>query len=143
LPDTPNWATGLVVSWPALEMFSVRARVRLSQAQTARQRAQREELSQTIKSQVDAARVTLDASTRVAEKSPVALAAARMTEQQAQARYRAGLADVLAVAEAQRLLAQAESEDAVAHIAILRARLLLARAVGDLTPFLSAQAGGR
>jgi outer membrane protein TolC len=143
LPDTPNWAAGLVLSWPALEMFGVRARVRLAQAQTDLQSAQREELAQTIASQVDAARATLDAAVRVAQNTPVALAAARATEQQAQARYRAGLADVLAVAEAQRLLAQAESEDAVAHLAILRARLLVARALGDLTPFLAAAAEGR
>lgn len=146
LPDIPNWAAGLVVSWPLLELFSVRARVRLAQAQTAVQEAQREELAQTIQSQVDAARATLDAALRVAQNTPAALAAARATEQQAQARYRAGLYTVLEVAEAQRLLAQAESEDAVAHLAIQRARLLLFRAVGDLTPFLAPPdraAGGR
>lgn len=142
LPDTPNWAAGLVVSWPALELFSVRARVHLAEAQTARLQGQREELAQSIQGQLDAARAMLEAAVRVAEKSPIAVAAARTTEQQAQARYRAGLADVLAVAEAQRLLAQAESEDAVAHIAILRARLLLARATGDLAAFLGAHSGG-
>lgn len=139
LPDTPNWAAGLVVSWPALELFSVLARVRAARAQTALQESQREELAQVLQSQIDAARTTLDATTKVAQNTPIMLAAARATEQQAQARYRAGLATVLDVADAQRLLAQAEIEDATCRIAILRARLLLARALGDLSPFLAVQ----
>jgi outer membrane protein TolC len=146
LPDTPNWAAGLVVSWPLLELFGARARVRLAQVQTTVQMAQRDELLQAIQSQVDAARATLDAAMRVAQNTPAALAAARATEQQAQARYRAGLYTVLEVAEAQRLLAQVESEDAVARLAIQRARLLICRALGDLEPCLSPPAdttGGR
>ena len=58
-------------------------------------------------------------------------------ERQSDARYRSGLVPVVEVAETQRLLAQAETEDAVARLRIHRARLLLGRALGDLEPFLA------
>ena len=135
VPDAANWGAGLVVSWPALEAFSVRARVHAATAQRAFEIAQQEETTQAIKSQVDAAHATLDAALAVLQYTPMAQQAARATEQQALARYKAGLARVLDVADAQRLLAQAEAEDALARVGVLRARLLLSRALGDLSPF--------
>jgi len=137
VPDAANWGAGLVVSWPALDAFSVRARVHAATAQRAFVIAQQEETTQAIKSQVDAAHVTLDAALAVLQHTPMALQAARATEQQALARYKAGLARVLDVADAQRLLAQAEAEDALARVGVLRARLLLSRALGDLSPFFA------
>ncbi len=74
----------------------------------------------------------------VARNTPVQLEAARTTEQQARARYQAGLAGVIEVAEAQRLLAQAEAEDALARLGVWRALLARAVAAGDLQPFLAA-----
>lgn len=146
VPDAANWSAGLVVSWPALEAFSVRARVHAATAQRSFLLAQQEETTQAIKSQVDAAHATLDAALMVLQHTPMALQAARATEQQALARYKAGLARVLDVADAQRLLAQAEAEDALARVGVLRARLLLSRALGDLSPFFhamtSAKGGG-
>ena len=56
---------------------------------------------------------------------------------QARARYEAGLADVLEVAESERILRRAETEDAVARLGVWRARFALAAAEGDLTPVLS------
>jgi outer membrane protein TolC len=65
------------------------------------------------------------------------LEAARAAERQATARYRAGLASVIDVAEAQRLLTQAEIDDAVARLGVWDAMLILARSIGDLDPFLA------
>lgn len=138
LPDAPNWGVGLIASWSALESFAVRARVHAATAQKTLAEAQQQETAQAVKAQAAAAQATLDAAVRVLGHAPSALAAARATEQQALARYKAGLARVLDVADAQRLLAQTESEDALARIAVLRARLLLCRALGDLGPFLDA-----
>lgn len=138
VPDAPNWGVGLVASWSALESFSVAARVRAAAAQKALAEAQQEETAQAIKAQVEAAQAALSAAVLALQHTPSALDAARATEQQALARYKAGLARVLDVADAQRLLAQTESEDALARIAVLRARLLLCRALGDLEPFLDA-----
>ncbi len=66
------------------------------------------------------------------------LASARAAEQQATARYQAGLSTAVEVAEAQRLLAQAEAEDALARLGVWRALLGLAAAQGSLEPFLDA-----
>lgn len=136
VPDVPNWGAGLVLSWPVLEALGVRARVHAGAAQRDLAQAQREETAQSIKAQVDAARATLEAAVAVQQHTPVALEAARATEQQALARYKAGLARVLDVADAQRLLAQAEAEDGLARVGVLRARLLLSRALGDLGLFV-------
>jgi outer membrane protein TolC len=119
-----------------LELFSVRAKLRVENAQIDLAKARQSEVEQSVQTQVDSAREILIGARRVAENTPVALKAAQDAEKQATARYRAGLATVVEVAEAQRLLAQAEIDDAVARLNVRRAQLLLARALGDLTPFL-------
>jgi outer membrane protein TolC len=65
------------------------------------------------------------------------LEAARQSETQARARYDAGLADIVAAAEAQNLLAQAESQDRLARIDVWRALLGEAAARGDLDGFVA------
>jgi outer membrane protein TolC len=106
--------------------------------------ARRQEVEQAIQAQLDEARALLDAAYREAASTPVTLAAARATSDQANARYRAGLATGVEVAEAERLLAQAEIDDAAARLRVRRAELLLARAAGDLGPFLATvRPGGR
>ena len=72
----------------------------------------------------------------VAENIPVQLNAARVLEQQATARYKAGLATIVDVAEAQRLLVQAEIDDSLAGVSVWRALLAVRAAQGDLTPYL-------
>jgi hypothetical protein len=47
-----------------------------------------------------------------------------------------GLASISEVAETQRLLAQAEADDAVARLGVWRGLLATAQAYGDLAPFL-------
>lgn len=142
-PDTPNWAAGIVLTWPALELVATHARARAAKAQLDVARAQRSDVEQAVRAQIETAQKVLEASRRVALNTPIALDAARADESQATARYRAGLATVVEVAEAQRLLAQAEAEDAVARLNVRRAELLLARAVGDLGPFFAQVRSGR
>ena len=144
VPDTPNMVAGLVLTWPALDVIKTRARTRVESALVQQASAARDDVAQAIESQVRLARDTLAAARRVAVNTAVELAAARAAESQATARYRAGLTPVVEVAEAQRLLAQAESDDAAGRANIWRALLLLSRAVGDLSPFLGAiTRGGR
>jgi outer membrane protein TolC len=137
IPDTPNWAAGLCLTWSALETVAIRARSRAEAAKVKVAEARRSDVMQAVQSQIDSAKEVLTASRRIAENTPIALQAARDAERQATARYKSGLATVDAVAEAERLLQQAEIDDAVARLNVRRAELLLARAVGDLTPFLS------
>ena len=69
----------------------------------------------------------LEASRRVARNTPIQLEAARATEQQASARYKAGLTSIVEVAEAERILTQAEIDDALARLSVWRALLAIAR----------------
>ncbi len=62
--------------------------------------------------------------------------AAQETELRVRKRYEAELGTVVEVAEAQRLLAQAEVENALSRLSVWRARLLEAKAKGNLNPFL-------
>jgi outer membrane protein TolC len=143
VPDTPNWLTGIIVSWAALDVVAVRARARVEAAQVKVADARKREVLQLVQTQIDSARQILEAARKEAANTPIALAAARAAEAQATARYRAGLATVVEVAEAQRLLAQAEIDDAVARLNVHRAELLLARSIGDIGPFVDTVRGGR
>jgi outer membrane protein TolC len=78
----------------------------------------------------------MDGARRVAENTPVQLQAARVLEQQSRARYDAGLATIVEVADSQRLLLQAEVGDAVARLGVWRAMLADAAAKGDLSELL-------
>ena len=90
-----------------------------------------------VASQQQATAAMVDAARAVAANTPVQLAAARQSEAQASARYHAGLASIVEVAETQGLLAQAEYQDAAARIDVWRALLAEAIAHGDLVPFVS------
>jgi outer membrane protein TolC len=73
----------------------------------------------------------------VAVNTPVQLTAAQQSEAQARARYQAGLASILEVADAQSLLAQAEVQDQLARVDVWRALLAEAVAQGNLASFLT------
>jgi outer membrane protein TolC len=73
----------------------------------------------------------------VAANTPVQAAAARAATEQATARYQSGLGNIDAVAEAQRLLTQAEIDDALARLGVWRRLLGVATAAGDIQPFLA------
>ena len=91
----------------------------------------------TITGEQQTAAAYLQAARAIAANTPIQLAAARQSETQARARYDAGLATIVEVAEAQGLLAQAEVQDQLARIDIWRALLAEAVARGDVNPFLA------
>ena len=141
LPDTPNWGAGVAVSWPAMDLFLVRAKLRVQAAELQGEIERQRQVAVDVAGEIDAANGALDGAQAIAKETPTAVASARVTEAQALARYGAGLVSVVDVAEAERILARAEVEDAIARLNVRRAELLLARAVGDLSPFL-AEVGG-
>jgi outer membrane protein TolC len=98
--------------------------------------AQYDRTLQTLQTQEARARAITAAAYQIAANTPQQLQAARDADTQARARYDAGLTNVLEVAEAQRLLAEAEAENAVASLAVWRARLAESVLKGDLRPFL-------
>lgn len=135
-PDIPNWGAGAIISWSFLDLPRIRARARIASAESAAAAAQRDEISLAIKGQLSSATSFVNGALAVARQTPKALTSARAAEQQAVARYKAGLSSLVDVADAERVLAQAEIDDAVARLEVRRGLLLMARASGDLGPFL-------
>lgn len=142
VPDVPNWAAGAVVTWSILDIPTLRARARATDASYEAARSRRDEALLAVSGQLASAAAVLDGAMKVARQTPATLSAAQGAEQQAAARYEAGLAALVDVADAQRVLAQAELDDAVARLEVRRALLLLARASGNLEPFLAQMRGG-
>jgi outer membrane protein len=98
--------------------------------------ARYDQVIQDITGQVEKANATLAGARRIAQNTPIQLQAARDTEQQASARYKAGLGNIVEVAEAQRILTQAEIDNALAKLSVWRALLGLSTASGDVQPFV-------
>ena len=78
----------------------------------------------------------VDAARAIAQNTPIQLTAAQQSEAQARARYDAGLAGIIEVAEAQNLLAGAEYQDAAARVDVWRALMARAVAQGNLASFV-------
>ena len=94
VPDTPNWAVGLLLTWPAVEPSRGASTTRAQSARVRGAAAWRDDIAQAIEAQIDGAHATLAGAQRIAENTPVALVAARDAEAQASARYKAGLASI-------------------------------------------------
>src|SRR5207245_7230601 len=134
--QVPNWVIGASVTFPALDRFSINARKRVEVQNELAETARYERTIQSLTTQDAKARALMKAAAEIARNTPIERQAAAAGESQARARYQNGLASVTEVAEAQRLLAQAEADDAVARLGVWRALLAAAQARGDLTPFL-------
>ncbi len=136
LPETPNWAAGISVTFQLFDLFSIRAKRRAEASNEVAEKARYEQTVQNLKAQDARARALMDSALRIAANTPVQLKAAQESALRARARYDAQLATVTDVAEAQRLLAQAEIDDAVARLGVWRALLAAAAVQGDIKPFV-------
>lgn len=136
--DRANWAAGVQVVFPnAFDFTSLRARKAAAAASARVETALYDEALLTVTSEQHTAAAMVQAARAIAANTPVQLAAAQQSEEQARARYQAGLASIVEVADAQSLLAQAEVQDQLARIDVWRALLTQSAAQGTLTPFLS------
>jgi len=135
-PERTNWALGLAVRFPLLD-FAARQETRVQEYREQAADARYENAVQRVTADLERARIHLDAARRIAVNTPDELSAARALQVQARARYDAGLAEILEVAEAERILRRAQTEDAVARLEVWRARFGVAAAEGDLGPVLS------
>jgi outer membrane protein TolC len=135
-PKAANWAVGITISFPMFDIFGIRARRRIEAHNIAAEQARYDQTVNTLKTQDARARALVNAARRIAENTPTQLKAAQETELRARVRYENGLTNVVEVADAQRLLAQAEVDDAVARIGVWRALLAAARIQGDIKPFM-------
>jgi outer membrane protein TolC len=135
-PNIQNWAVGFTVYFPAFDLPAIHARKTEAVHQQRAEEARYRQVLEDLNGERARAAATLAGARRVAQNTPVQLAAARDTDRQAAARYKAGLATIVELAEAQRLLTQAEIDDSLARLAVWRAELAAAAAAGDLTPLL-------
>lgn len=136
--DRANWAAGVQVVFPnAFDFAALRARKAAAAAATRADAALYDETLLAVTSQQQTAAAMVQTARAIAANTPVQLSAAQRTETQARARYDAGLASIVEVADAQSLLAQAEAQDRAAKIDVWRALLAQAMAHGTVEPFLS------
>src|SRR5947207_3369408 len=135
-PDRSNWAAGLMVTFPVFDIFSIRSKKAVEAANKRAEEAHYDQALQDLTGQLRKAQALLDGARKVAENTPRELDAARTTEAQERARYQAGLAADVEVADSQSLLVQAEIDDALARLAVWQNLAAVAAAQGDLGPFL-------
>jgi outer membrane protein TolC len=133
--DVHNWEAGLTASLPLTDFAGLRERKKVEQANLRREQALYGQTLQNLAGEQAKAEAGLEWARRVAENTPIQLKAAQESEAQARARFQAGLGTIVDVAEAQRLLVQAETDDALARLAVWRALAGVAAARGDLSSF--------
>ena len=137
LPERPGWAVGLSVTWRLLDLPAVEARSRAADARARGERARRELLLRRVRAQAREAWEHYRGTVRVVAARRESLEAAEALSRAVEARVRAGerpLGELLAV---RRLRLNAALEHRVGPVATEQARLLVARALGDLEPFLA------
>ncbi len=139
-PNVQDYALGFTVSFPVADLPAVQAREAVQSASVRAQAARSQQIATDLRAQWNMAVATVQGARRIAANTPVQVSAARAAADQATARYKSGLGNVDAVAEAQRLLTQAEIDDALARLGVWRGLLAVATAAGDIQPFV-AEAG--
>ena len=136
-PTAQDYAVGFTVTFPVLDRASIRAREAEQSATIRAETARLQQIATDLKARWNVAVATLTGAKNVATNTPIQVAAARVATDQATARYQSGLGNIEQVAESQRLLTQAEIDDALARLTVWRGLLGVAAAAGDIQPFLA------
>lgn len=135
-PHFYNWGIGFSVLFPFLDLPAIHAQQQAEKHKVLAEEARLKQISTDLAAQRERAEASLDAARRISRTTPVQLEAARAAHAQARARYQSGLAGIVEVSDAQRLLLQAEVDQSLARLNVWRAQLAVAIASGDLEPFL-------
>ncbi|MGH9802499.1 MAG: TolC family protein, partial [Blastocatellia bacterium] len=122
-PNTFNWATGLTITFPVTDFFGTRARRKAEASNTLAEQARYDQVVNTLKAQDARARILADSARKIAANNEIQLKSAEETLARAKVRYEYGLTNIVEVADAQRLVAQAEIDAAVAKLSVWRAML--------------------
>src|SRR5260370_22676868 len=135
-PTVANYAVGVNVTFAFMDFAGIHAR-EAAQAATVRANRSQEQLAdRALQEQFAKARAAVHASREVAANTPVAVKAAHTAFEQARARYPPGLSPLDDLAQAQRLVVQAEMDDSIARLSVWRALLQLDASRGDIQPFV-------
>jgi outer membrane protein TolC len=137
-PTFGNYAAGVNITFGFMDFANIHAREAAQAANLKAAQANEQLADRTLQEQFAQAEAALRATRSIAQNTPVELSAAQTSLAQANARYKAGLSSIDDVAQAQRLLVQAEIDDSIARLNVWRALLQLQAIRGDLQPFLQA-----
>ncbi len=135
-PDTFNYATGFTMTFTVSDWFGLKAKRRVEGFNLQAEEARLAQVNHTLKTQEARARALIESARKLAENTPAQVNAALETLTRSKVRYEYGLTTINEVADAQRLLAQAEIDEAVARLGVWRAYLVAAKLQGELKPFL-------
>jgi outer membrane protein TolC len=136
-PSTQNYAVGFTMTFPLFDFASIRAREAGQSATIRAETARYQQIATELTSRRNAATAALEGSRKIAANTIVVLSAATTANQQATARYQAGLGTIVEVADTQRILTQAEIDGSLARLSVWRSLLSMASTSGDIQPFLA------
>ncbi|HEV2276991.1 MAG TPA: TolC family protein [Acidobacteriaceae bacterium] len=137
-PNVQNYAAGFNVTFSFLDFARIHAEESAQSATVHAEQARQQLIDKTLNESFEKAKTALSAAREIANNTPIELKSAHLAFDQAKARYQAGLTPIDDLAQAQRLLVQAEVDDSIARLSVWRALLQLDAARGDLQPFLQA-----
>src|SRR5207249_6421921 len=122
-PDVQNYALGFSVTFPIFDLPSIRAKQAGQSATIRAETARYQQVTTDLTARWNQASAVLEGSRKIAADTPVQVSAANAALQQASARYQSSLGNIVDVADAQRLLTQAEIDDALARLGVWRGLL--------------------
>lgn len=125
-----NWNAGVQLTWPLVRGGATFAEVREARANERNVEANSASLRQTVRLQVEQARLGVLAAEAVLEAAGEALANARARLGLAEGRYEAGVGNVIELGDAQVALTQAEAQSVSADYSLSMARAQLLSALG-------------
>jgi outer membrane protein len=134
--DRENWAVGLSVTFNPTQIFALRQQHKAAEANVQAQQAQYDQTVHELGSGLEQAQSQLKGAQQIAQNTPIQLSAARASETQSQAQYKASLATIVQVAQTESLLTQAEVDDTQARLNVWRALIAVAASQGDVQPVL-------
>jgi outer membrane protein TolC len=132
-----NYAVGAALTWRVTELIHTKRAVTAQLARSTQARAEFDQQALQLRTEQQNTQLQLDLVRRSAQEAPVQLDAARRAYTQAQARYSAGLDNLVVLTQAALVLNRAETDQAIAITNLWRALLLRAATSGDLSAFTS------
>ncbi len=136
LPQTFNYMIGATYSFPFMEYFPLKAQKDMARSNELAAKADFDLAMQILERKDARARIILAKTKRIADETPTLVESAKVREINELKRYSTGLTNMVSLAAAEKALAEAQVEDAIAQVEVWRAILKLSYVQGDLRPFL-------
>ena len=133
VPDVPNYDAMLVFSWPLFDR-TVDVRAETSRSVEHVRAAELDSQRETLRGLAARAYVDFQVAQSALPALQRSLDAARANQDQADARFKAGLSSAVELADSEALLTDAEIQLAIGQFQLSRAKARLARAAAEVVP---------